>query len=333
MKGICPFCEKECNIESIETVEEIKVRGEAFGIETHYLKCKVCDNTFYDPASNHDPLELAYREYRKRRGMMQPEDIKTFRKKYGLSQGELSSILGWGIATLNRYENGALQSQAHEKTLRLAVDPENLLKLLLDSPGALNKEKKERLIKSLQLEGEESFSFQRIFENRFGRYEQSELSGYRKLDLNKLFNAILFFCKNEEGVYKTKLNKLLFYADFKHFKEYVVSITGCRYAHITFGPAPDNYEYYFAALIENKLLTPKEVCFGEDIIGEKFVSAAEPDLSIFGEGELKIMASVKEFFKDFTATQITDYSHEEQGYKETSNGDPISFDYAETLQI
>jgi len=333
MKGICPFCEKECNIESIETVEEIKVRGEVFEIETHYLKCTVCNSTFDDPTSDHDPLELAYREYRKRYGITQPADIKAFRKKYGLTQGELSSILGWGIATLNRYENGALQSQAHEKTLRLAMEPDNLIRLVEESPGALNKEKKERLMKNLQLEGEESFSFQRIFENRFGRYEPSELSGYRKLDLNKLFNAILFFCKDEEGVYKTKLNKLLFYADFKHFKEYVVSITGCRYAHIPFGPAPDNYEYYFATLIENKLLDPKEIRFDEDIVGEKLVSATEPNLSIFGEGELKIMASVKEFFKDFTATQIKDYSHEEQGYKETSNGDTISFDYAETLQL
>ena len=239
MKRICPFCEKECNIESIDTVEEIKVRGEAFEIEMHYLKCKECDNTFDDPTSDHDPLELAYREYRKRHGMMQPEDIKAFRKKYGLSQGELSSILGWGIATLNRYENGALQSQAHEKTLSLAMEPDNLMILLRDSAGALSKEKEERLMKNLQLEGEESFSFQRIIENRFGRYEPSELSGYRKLDLKKLFNIILFFCKDEGGVYKTKLNKLLFYADFKHFKEYVVSITGCRYAHIPFGPAPD----------------------------------------------------------------------------------------------
>ena len=333
MRGICPFCEKECNIESIETVEEIKVRGEAFEVETHYLKCRVCENTFDAPSSDHDPLELAYREYRKRHGMMQPEDIKAFRKKYGLSQGELSSILGWGIATLNRYENGALQSQAHEKILRLAMEPDNLLKLVEESPGALNKAKKGRLMKNLQLEGEESFSFQRIFENQFGRYEPSELSGYRNLDLKKLFNTILFFCKDEKGVHKTKLNKLLFYADFKHFKEYVVSITGCRYAHIPFGPAPDNYDHYFATLIGNKLLNPEEIRYTEDIVGEKFVSAKEPDLSMFSESELKIIALVKEFFKDFTANRITDYSHREQGYKETSDGDIISYDYANTLQL
>ena len=70
------------------------------------------------------------------------------------------------------------------------------------------------------------------------------------LGLAKLFNAILFFCKGR--VLKTKLNKLLFYADFKHFKEYAVSITGARYARIPFGPAPDKYAFYFATLLESK---------------------------------------------------------------------------------
>lgn len=333
MKRICPFCEKECYVELIETMEELKVRGETFDVETHYLKCRECENTFDDPSSDHDPLELAYREYRKRHGMMQPEDIKAFRKKYGLSQGELSGILGWGIATLNRYENGALQSQAHENTLKLVMEPDNLLKLVEESPRALTEDKRERLIRNLQLEGEETFSFQRIFENRFGRYEPSELSGYRKLDLTKLFNAILLFCKSADGIHKTNLNKLLFYADFKHFKENVVSITGCRYAHIRFGPAPDNYEHYFAALMGKKLLNTEEILYAEDIVGEKFISAKEPDLSLFSDSELKILFLVKDFFKNYTAASIRDYSHRERGYQETSDGEIISYDYANTLQF
>jgi hypothetical protein len=35
--------------------------------------------------------------------------------------------LGQGGATLSRYENGALQSEAHDQLLKLVMQPENLL--------------------------------------------------------------------------------------------------------------------------------------------------------------------------------------------------------------
>lgn len=332
MKGICPFCEAERDIEPVKTRELIKVRGEAIDVEAHYLKCAVCANTFEDPRSEHDPLDLAYREYRKRHNMTQPEEIREFRKRYGLTQGELSKILGWGIATLNRYENGALQDDAHEKTLRLAMQPENFLRLIEKTPDALSKEKRERLVKELRAEEEDALSFERIFEVQFGRYEPDKFSGYRKLDLAKLFNAILFFCKGE-GAVKTKLNKLLFYADFKHFKEYAVSITGARYAHVPFGPAPDNFNHYFAVLIGNDSLAVEEIEYADNVVGEKFISVKQPDLTIFSDSELKILSSVKEYFKDFTATKITEFSHEEEGYKETGTGEMISYKYAERLKV
>jgi hypothetical protein len=169
-----------------------------------------------------------------------------------------------------------------------------------------------------------------IYEERFGKYEANELSGYRRLDLGKLFNAILYFCKG--GVLKTKLNKLLFYADFKHFKDYAVSITGARYARIPFGPAPDKYALYFATLLENGAIRVEEDIIG-DFVGEQFISVKEPHLSLFSDSELKILATVKEYFKDYTAKRITDFSHDEKGYKETETGDTISYEYANELKL
>jgi len=331
MKGICPHCEKETELEMIRAEEEIKVRGEKIKVPLEYYKCKACGNDFDDPRSDDDPLDKAYREYRRRHGMMQPEQIRDLRKRYGLTQSEMSRILGWGGATLSRYENGALQDETHEKTLRLASDPHNLLKLIEDTPGALAEEKRGRLIKELKTAEEEAYSFERIYEERFGKYEADEFSGFKKLDLGKLFNAIIFFCKG--GVLKTKLNKLLFYADFKHFKEYGLSITGARYAHIPFGPAPDQYAYYLATLLDEGAIKTEEVFYTEDAIGENLIAVKEPDLSLFSDSELKILASVKEYFKKFTAKKVTEFSHGEKGYRETQTGQLISYDHAEDLKV
>jgi hypothetical protein len=211
------------------------------------------------------------------------------------------------------------------------MEPYNLLQLIEKRPGALLENKRDRLIIQLREAVDEAYSFERIYEERFANYKADELSGYRRLDLTKLFNAILFFCKG--GALKTKLNKLLFYADFKHFKEYTVSITGARYAHITFGPAPDKYDYYFATLIEDGAIRVEEISYSDDAIGEKFVAVKNPDLSLFSECELKILLLVKEYFKEFKATEITKFSHKEKGYNETLNGNLISYEYAEELQL
>lgn len=331
MRDICPACEQERDLEIIHGKETIKVQGEPIKIDVEYLRCNSCGEKFDDPGSDQDPLDKAFREYRRLHVMLQPEEIKAFRKRYGLTQRELNTLLGWGGATLSRYENGALQDETHEKMLRLIMDPGNLQKLIERTPKALPDEKRNRLLKELQTEAEEAYTLERIYEERFGNYEGDEYSGYMKLELEKLFNAILFFCR--EGVLKTKLNKLLFYADFRHFKEYTVSITGARYARVPFGPAPDKFAHYFATLADYGQIHIEEVAFAEDIVGEKFISNKKPDLSLFSDSELKIMLMVKEFFASFNAKQITDFSHEEKGFQETSNGKLISYSFAEELKI
>ncbi len=331
MKGICPNCEKESDLELIRTTENIEIRGEEIEVETEYYRCLNCGEEFEDPSSDDDPLDKAYREYRRRHNMTQPEEIRNLRKRYGLTQGEMAKLLGWGAVTLSRYENGALQDETHEKTLRLAMEPRNLSKLIEETPDALSKEKSARLLDGLWNAEQEAYSFTRIYEERFGRYEADEFSGYSPLTLSKLFNAIIYLCM--EGVLKTKLNKLLFYSDFKHFKNYAVSITGSRYPKIIHGPVPDKWQYYLTFLIDEGALEVEEIVYSEDIIGEKLTATKEPDFSVFSETEILTLASIKDQFKGWTATRIRDLSHNEKGYTDTPQKSLISYNYAEDLQI
>lgn len=330
MKMICPNCEKTTKVESVRTREEIKVRGETIEVYVEYYKCLKCLENFDDPLSEYDPLEKAYEEYRRRHDLLQPEQIKNYRKKLGLTQVEMAKILGWGTITLSRYENGCLQDEAHEKAFRLAMKPDNLLALIARTDDVFNVEKKKIVIEKLRKLEKKSHSFIDIYFDWFGDYKADIYSGYRELELAKLFNAIIFFCKG--GVMKTVLNKLLFYADFKHFQEYAVSITGARYAHLPYGPVPDDYDLYYATLLnEEKAIAIEEEVFSETIVGEKIIAKKEPNLSLFSETELKILATVKEYFVNFNAKEISEYSHKEKGYEETETGQYISYDYADQL--
>ena len=332
MKSICPSCEKETAVKMESEKEVFTVRGERIEVEVHYFKCVHCGEEFDDPKSDEDPLEKAYRIYRQRHGMMQPEETRSFRKRYGLTQGELGKLLGWGAVTISRYENGALQDEAHDTTLRLIVEPRNLLTLIEENPEALSENKRKSLIDELQKADAEEYSFARIYEERFGRYEPNEYSGYQKLNLEKTMNAMLFFCEDGEGILKTVMNKLLFYADFTHFREYTVSITGLRYARTTYGAVPDKYEHYYALLMDEDALEMKEVIYHEDLVGEKFHAKRSPDLSLFSTSELKILASIKERFQGVTAQKISDLSRKEKGSEETPDGQFISYRYAEEMR-
>lgn len=329
MIGICPNCEKETKLENIRTKEVVEVRGEPVAVDSEYFKCMECGEEF-ENTRGQDSLALAYEKYRHKHEMLQPNEIREHRKRYGLTQKELSQLLGWGDVTLSRYENGALHSEAHEKILRLAMEPHNLKTLIMDAPEALSEDKREQLLKELRAADDEAFSFRRLFEERFGNYSPDEFSGFRKLDIHKLFNVILFFC--DGGQLKTKLNKLLFYADFKHFKKNVVSITGARYVHLQYGPVPDDYDYYFAELEREHLLVVVEEVFGE-YTGFKCITQSTPDLSVFDQSELDSLAKVKNHFRNFSSARIMALSHAEEGYKSTSEGEQISYLHAESLQI
>lgn len=330
MKRICPHCEEQREIEIVDTIEKVDVRGESIEVPASHYRCKTCKGDFEDPKDGFNFIEKAYEEYRRRRGMVRPADIKAFRKKYGLTQGELSKLMGWGPVTLSRYENGALQDEAHDIVLRLAMNPENLAGLIEDKPEALPDQKRHRLMDELREERELSLSLEKVCEERLLRYEPDEYSGFRRLDLAKLFGVVLYFCK--DGDFKTKINKLLFYADFLHFKQYSVSITGARYAHATFGPVPDKYESVLAAMIENKSLSPEEFTCSEEITGEKLVATKNADFSLFSDSEIKVLATVRERFRGFSARKIMEYSHNEAGYRATTQGQFISYKYAEDLK-
>ncbi len=331
VKSECPICEKEVTYEEILTKEDYEVRGELITVDVRYEKCSGCGAMFENLTHTEDPRDKAYREYRRRYVMLQPEEIRSIREKYGLTQKELSTLLGFGGATLSRYENGALQDEVHDDVLRNAEEPRYLLNLIERKPEALRRERRSHLIQTLKDYKSDRFSFDAFFDEFFADYEPTELSGFKYLDLLKLYPAILYFCK--DGIFKTVLNKLLFYADFKHFRDYAISITGARYAHSPFGPVLDHYELIFSALIKEGMLEPNEIFYPSGDIGEVLIPTTKPDLSVFGPSELKVLASVKEFFEGYKAIEISKFSHEEEGYKETDNGELISYHYGDFIKI
>ena len=330
VRKMCPNCDKEL-LEYINKREKINIRGENIEVVAKYYKCKNCQEEFDDLYLKNDYYDKAYRKYRQEHNLMQPEEIKNIRKRYKLTQYEMSNILGFGEATLSRYENGALQDEVHDNLLKFISSSKNFLYLLNNAKKKFNQKDFSRIEKNaIALNNKKHSLYEEILDD-ISNYKEDILSGFKKFNKVKIFNAVLFFSK--EGILKTKLNKLLFYMDFKFFKEFNISITGLRYAKLPYGPVPDNFGFLYNIMLANKLLDEKEKYYSNEIVGEIYFALEKPDLNIFSLDELENILKVEKIFKSFSATKIKDFSHKEEAWKKTKDNKIISYKYAADLNI
>jgi len=331
MLETCPVCEKKTVIERIDRKEKIWVRGKPIEVMAIYYKCSECGNEYLNTMDDNHPLESAYHKYREINNMLQPEEIKELRRSIGLTQEELSNLLGWGKATLSRYENGALQDKAHDNQLKMLKDSKCVIHLIRANPSALPSWKRSSIIERLKHPTKGKFIIDDFIEEYIAPDKIDEWNGYVPFAIEKINHLILYFCK--DGLWKTAINKFLFYADFKHFKEYVKGITGSRYKRLPLGPVPDCYEIILGKLVDEGLLQVKEIFFESGVSGLKYKTIEEPNLAIFSDTELEVIARIKNYFKDFGARKISDFSHQEEGYKKTIPNEYITYDYAKYLKV
>ncbi|MBK7446226.1 MAG: SocA family protein [Ignavibacteria bacterium] len=146
-------------------------------------------------------------------------------------------------------------------------------------------------------------------------------TGYMKPNFNKFIYMVLFFL-NSDGVFKTKLNKLLFYADFHHYKLYSQGISGSRYRAIEFGPVPSEYDALYNWLFKKNVINIIESLERWGVT-ENFQRKKEFDEKIFDEKEINTLRTIHDKFKNFSATELKDYSHKEKAWIENKDSRKI----------
>lgn len=150
--------------------------------------------------------------------------------------------------------------------------------------------------------------------------------------MHKLENLIGYIADKVDNLYKTSLNKYLFYIDFLSYKENCISITGLRYEKYQHGPIIENKGYEEIINMSTEKFEREEK-YNNDSISTKIKSCKNYDLSYFKEYEIEIIDLIINQFKDLNCTKISDLSHEEDAWKETKISELISYDYADTLSI
>jgi putative zinc finger/helix-turn-helix YgiT family protein len=127
VEDACPACgtlmtEKRSTLQLPVNGEEIAVPFAA------HLRCGRCDEVVLRFQDSRRLNQDAIDRYRLRHGLLSADEIRSIRKRFTLTQGELARLLRLGATTVSRWESGRNVQTA-------AMDI--LLRLLRDLPGGI----------------------------------------------------------------------------------------------------------------------------------------------------------------------------------------------------
>jgi uncharacterized phage-associated protein len=152
-------------------------------------------------------------------------------------------------------------------------------------------------------------------------------TGNRVFSLEKMAAMISHLAAATTDLYKTKLNKLLFYADFANYISYGHSISGSRYVHLPYGPVPDGYEEtldtlnHYGVIDVLKQNSADLICLGDNS-ADRFLT----------DEETATLDWVVQNYGSMSASQLTEISHREKAYKNTKTGEEIAYEYAKFFE-
>lgn len=336
---ICETCGPINKTRVEKRLETYPVKDEDTNIPADVHVCAHCGEAVYDRALDSKNLQAAYNLYRHKHHIITPDEIRFMRESYGLSQRSLGALLGWGEITIHRYENGSLPDDAHNQVLRFIQDPFNMERMVKTYGHRLHQAARRRLTVRLahRLNKEAPEKVMQVLAQSTD-LSANIFTGLKEFSPQALMQMMVFYASKPAGVLKTKLNKLLWYADFLHYRLYGVSISGATYVHLPYGPVPDNYGTYLASLCDSETLVLEEVDFGpgatgEHIIGEKLVSNREIRADVLPDSAYAVLEAVYQRFRHTGSKEISRLSHEETGYTNTEHMEPISYAYADDLKV
>lgn len=327
----CPQCGRDTTFVVKNRTNDHTIRGERIRVTLPVLVCSTCGVELFDEELTGSALRAAYDEVRKRKGMPSPEDLKELRSRMGLSQRQLGKLLGWSHVTIHRYENGGLPNEAHATILdSLMKDRGYALQLLEKNINNFTPEELPELRNKL---------------NRYMGIDQDSgagkgltsapglARGNRPFSKAKLGGMISVFAQSVPALYKTKLFKLLWYADFLHFKRHGHSISGLCYVHFAWGPVPQNYNRLLSEIEECGMVRIEPVVVAEDFNGEIIEALGGVDSNSLSDEERATIQVITGRFGTWSSKALSEYSHKEKGYVATDHREVISYAFAKDLSL
>jgi antitoxin SocA-like protein len=141
--------------------------------------------------------------------------------------------------------------------------------------------------------------------------------GAGKYDAKKLEELVLYIAMRMHGnetFGRTKLNKLLFYADFGAYARLGRPITGAVYRKQRYGPCSKDFLTVKGRLEARERAKERTLRSGP-YAQERLIALDDPDMSLFGGPEVALVEEVLGKHWNTSGTDLSDLSHESVGWR------------------
>lgn len=146
-------------------------------------------------------------------------------------------------------------------------------------------------------------------------------------DDEKFRELVLYVAEKSEGDTNfgaTKLNKLLFYADFVFYQRFGTSITRHQYQKLEHGPAPKALKPILATMqAEGVIKEVERTHYGRS--QRRVLALRNANLSVFTPEEVAFVDGILRDFASKSAKEVSDLSHRFIGWKYAEIGETIPY--------
>jgi len=151
-----------------------------------------------------------------------------------------------------------------------------------------------------------------------------ELSNAVVPQYEKYKQMILAFLRAGKKIPKTKLAKLLYFADFAWYYKKLESMSGMRYRKIQYGPVPDSYFRIIDEMSDSGEIDITQTEDGAMLISQTR-SGARVDLSEISKEEDKLIKNVEEKWRGKKTAEIVDFTHKQFPYLYAQDNEIVSY--------
>ncbi|MDP2629831.1 MAG: DUF4065 domain-containing protein [Candidatus Uhrbacteria bacterium] len=154
---------------------------------------------------------------------------------------------------------------------------------------------------------------------------RDELEGGETPNYEKYKQMILAFLRLNKNVPKTKLAKLLYFADFGWFYTHLESMSGMPYRRIQYGPVADTYFRLIDEMFDAGEISIEQTGNGAMLVSETR-SGAKAKLSEISKEESKLIKDINEKWKEKRTADIVTFTHKQMPYMFAEDNDIVSYE-------
>lgn len=145
--------------------------------------------------------------------------------------------------------------------------------------------------------------------------------------LRELILYIAGKCAKAESFGLTKLNKILWRADFEAFAERGTPVTGRAYQRLQFGPAPVEMMPLLREMQGRGLIAIEQRETGGSFTEQRVRASGKPSLHFFSDDDIEYIDRSISYYWEKTATGASEDSHG-IAWRLLEDGDAMPYDFA-----